>query len=135
MKNNKAMANAQQQYLKSKILTASPSELTLMLYDGIIQFCNRAITAIREKDIEKTNYNIKKAERIIGELKMTLNYKYPVAREFDIVYNYLLRRLHDANIQKDEAPLQECIVHTRTMRETWKKVMEKEINQKARDKE
>ena len=53
-----------QQYNNSKILTASPAELTLMLYEGAIKFCNIAIMGIEQKDIEKAHKNIMKTERI-----------------------------------------------------------------------
>ena len=58
--------NAYQQYNNNKILTASPAELTLMLYDGCIKFCNMAIMAIDQKDVQKAHTNIQKAEKIIG---------------------------------------------------------------------
>ena len=45
-------------YANNKITTASPAELTLMLYEGAIKFCNIAITATEEKDIEKAHKNI-----------------------------------------------------------------------------
>ena len=60
-----ALPNAYAQYNNSKVLTASPAELTLMLYDGAIKFCNVAIIAVEQKDIEKANNNILKVERII----------------------------------------------------------------------
>ena len=68
--------NIAQEYNRNKILTASPAELTLMLYEGAIKFCNIAIVAIEKKDYEKANINIKKAENIITEFKVTLNHKY-----------------------------------------------------------
>ena len=63
-------------YNNSKILTASPAELTLMLYDGAIKFTNIAIAAIEQKDIEKAHNNIMKTERIIIEFQSTLDHKY-----------------------------------------------------------
>ena len=62
-----ALPNAYAQYNNSKILTASPAELTLMLYDGAIKFCNIAIMGIEQNDIEKAHNNIVKVERIINE--------------------------------------------------------------------
>lgn len=118
-------SKAQQQYLKSKILTASPAELVLMLYDGCIKFCNQAIFAINSHDIEKANTNIQKAERIVTELKVKLNFKYKVANDFDNIYTYLLIRLHDANIHKNADILRECINHLRLTRETWIQVIDK----------
>ena len=108
-------------------MTASPAELTLMLYDGAIKFCNIAIRAIEEKDIEKAHNNIVKVENIIDEFRATLNHKYPVAKEFDNVYAYLSRRLLEANMKKDKDILEEVLKHLRTMRDTWKEVM-KETN-------
>ena len=118
-----AVRNPYAAYANSKIMTASPAELTLMLYDGAIKFCNIAIMGIQEKDIEKAHNNIIKVERILREFLNTLDHKYPVAKDFENVYNYLIRRLHEANIQKDEEILQEVLKHLRTMRDTWKEVM------------
>lgn len=111
-------------YNNSKIMTASPAELTLMLYDGAIKFCNIAIMGIEENNIEKAHINIKKVEAIIAEFVATLDHKYEVAKDFENVYNYLLDRLVMANIKKDTEILQEVLEHLRTMRDTWKQVME-----------
>ena len=115
-------------YNNSKILTASPAELTLMLYDGAIKFTNIAIMAIEKKDIEKAHNNILKTERIIIEFQSTLDDKYPVAKDFDAVYSYLLLRLREANMKKDAEILEEVLKHLRTMRDTWKEVMAKTAN-------
>ena len=58
-----ALPNAYGQYNNSKILTASPAELTLMLYEGAIKFCNVAITAVENKDIEKAHIHIQKKQK------------------------------------------------------------------------
>lgn len=110
-------------YANSKIKTASPAELTLMLYEGAIKFCNIAIAGIEENDIEKAHINIMKAERIISEFQATLDHKYPVAEDFDNVYKYLKQRMMEANVKKDKEILEEVLVHLRTMRDTWKEVM------------
>lgn len=112
-----------QQYEKSKILTASPAELTLMLYEGAIKFANIAVMAIEKGDVEKAHNNIRKVERIIEEFQVTLNHKYPVAKDFDEVYKYLQQRLLEANIKKDKEIMEEVLRHLRTMRDTWKDVM------------
>ena len=110
-------------YANNKITTASPAELTLMLYDGAIKFCNIAIEAIEEKNIPKAHNNIMKVENIIQEFQVTLNHKYSVAEDFDNVYSYLMSRLVEANLKKDAEILQEVLGHLRTMRDTWKEVM------------
>ena len=110
-------------YANNRITTASPAELTLMLYEGAIKFCNIAIVAIENKDFAKANLNIQKAERIIGEFQATLDFKYPVAKDFDNVYRYMMERLIQANLKKDTVILEEVLKHLRTMRDTWKEVM------------
>lgn len=110
-------------YANNKIMTASPGELTLMLYEGAIKFCNLAIEGVQNKDVQKAHNNIMKVERIIEEFQATLNRQYPVAKDFDNVYNYLMERLREANLKKDEAILEEVLKHLRTMRDVWKEVM------------
>lgn len=120
-----ALPNAYGRYNNSKILTASPAELTLMLYEGAIKFCNIAIMAIEGKDIEKAHTHIQKTERIIDYFRQTLDMKYPVAEDFERVYSYLSQRLIEANVRKDKEILEEVLGHLRTMRDTWKEVMKK----------
>ena len=110
-------------YANNKILTASPAELTLMLYEGAIKFANLAIAGMETNDIEKAHTNIIKVERIIEEFQSTLDHKYPVAKDFDEVYNYLMMRLREANLKKDKEIMEEVLKHLRTMRDTWKEVM------------
>lgn len=125
-----ALPNAYlQQYNNSKILTASPAELTLMLYEGAIKFCNIAIVAVEHKDIQKAHTNIVKTQKIIEHFRITLDMSYPVAQDFDRVYKYLEQRLLQANIKKDKEILEEICMHLRSMRDTWKEVMR--INGKA----
>ena len=110
-------------YKNNSIQTASPAELTLMLYDGAIKFCNIALGAIENGDIQKANTNIIKAENIITEFRATLDFKYPVAKDFELVYDYIYRRLVEANIHKDAEVLTEALTYIREMRDTWKEVM------------
>ena len=111
-------------YANNKISTASSADLVLMLYEGAIKFCNLAIVAIENKEIEKAHKNIMKVERIIQEFQITLDYKYATAKDFNEVYTYLLERLQEANFRKDKAILEEVLKHLRTMRDTWKQVMQ-----------
>ena len=115
--------NPYAQYNNNKIMTASPQELTLMLYDGAIKFNNIAITAIEENDIQKAHTNIMKVQRIIEEFQMTLDFKYEVANDINNVYNYIMGRLREANMTKDKEILEEVSTHLHTMRDTWKEAM------------
>ena len=115
--------NPYESYANVKAYTATPGQLTLMLYDGAIKFCNLAIAAVEKKKIEVANTNIKKVEAIIDEFRATLDFKYPVAEDFDNVYKYLSQRLVEANLHKDKAILEEVLRHLRAMRDTWAEIM------------
>lgn len=118
-----ALPNAYAQYSNNKVLTASPAELVLMLYDGAIKFCNIALVAIDAKDIPKAHTNIIKAQKIIDHLRITLDMSYPVAQDFDNIYAYVAKRLVEANVSKDKEILEEVCTHLRSVRDTWKEVM------------
>lgn len=115
--------NPYAQYNRNKIMTASPAELTLMLYDGAIKFCNIAIMGIEQGDVQKAHNNIMRVQKIIEEFQITLNFKYAIANDFNNVYNYIMKRLREANMTKDKAILEEVLEHLHTMRDTWKEVM------------
>lgn len=123
-----AVKNAYAQYNNNKVLTASPAELTLLLYEGAIKFCNVAIMGLEENNLEKVHVNIKKAQAIIEELQSTLNHSYKVAEDFDRLYRYIYGLLVDANIHKDKEILERALNEIRGMRDTWKEVMKSSRN-------
>lgn len=118
-----ALPNAYAQYNNNKVMTASPGELTLMLYEGAIKFCNIAEAAVEQKDIQKAHTNIIKVQHIIDYLRQTLDMKYPVAQDFERIYVYLSERLVAANMKKDKAILEEVNEHLHSVRDTWKEIM------------
>ncbi len=118
-------------YANNRILTATPAELTLMLYDGAIKFGNIARTAMENGEIEKAHNNIMKVRNIITEFQATLNHSYEVSKEFNRVYEYIKFCLTEANIKKDIEMMDRALSTLRVMRETWKQVMELNRTMKA----
>ncbi len=118
-----ALPNAYSQYNNNKIMTASPAELTLMLYEGAIKFCNIAESAVEQKDVQKAHNNIVKVQKIVDYLRQTLDMKYEVAQDYERIYLYLGQRLVEANIKKDKSILEEVNTHLHSVRDTWKEVM------------
>ncbi|MCL2400920.1 MAG: flagellar export chaperone FliS [Defluviitaleaceae bacterium] len=117
------MHNPYEKYKNNSVNTATKEELTLMLYDGAVRFCNQAITAMQEKDILKTNELIIKVQNIIREFQITLDKKHEISHQLNQMYDYLYHRVIEANIKKDEEMLTEVRDHLRTMRDTWKEAM------------
>ena len=119
-KNNNA---AYQQYQNNMVNTASPQELTLMLYNGLIKFLNLAIKGIEEKSIEKTNNYILRSQDIIEEFIRTLDMNYEVSSGMSALYDYINNRLIEANIKKDKAIIEEVRGFAEDMRDTWAQAM------------
>ncbi|WP_117168773.1 flagellar export chaperone FliS [Paraliobacillus sediminis] len=117
---------AQQQYQAYKnnsVNTASPGELTLMLYNGCLKFIKQAKKGIEEKNFEKKNINIQKAQKIIRELMLTLDQKTEISDQFMPLYDYMNVRLMEANVQNDLEILEEVDSLVKEFRDTWKEVI------------
>ncbi|RJS60494.1 flagellar export chaperone FliS [Bacillus sp. PK3_68] len=120
-----AMKNPYQTYSNNAVTTASPGELTLMLYNGCLKFISQAKQAIAAQNIEVKNTNIQKAQAIIQELMVTLNMDMTVSENLLSLYDYLNRRLIEANIKNDIAILEEVEGFVIEFRDTWKDVIQK----------
>jgi flagellar protein FliS len=116
--------NPYQSYQENAVQTASPGELTLMLYNGCLKFIKLARKAIEEKNMEERNTNLLKAQKIIRELMVTLNMEYDVAKPMMLMYDYIYRRLVEANIKNDVAILEEVEGYVTEFRDTWKQVIQ-----------
>lgn len=112
-----------QAYQNNSVETASPGELTLMLYNGCIKFIKAARKAMENEEIEKKNLNIQKAQSIIQELMVTMNQKYEISQEILPLYDYMNRRLIEANTKNDPKILDEVQDLTLEFRDTWKQVI------------
>ena len=117
--------NVAEIYKNSKEQTASKEDIITMLYDGAIKFCNIAIAELELNHIENVNINMKKAQRIIEELILTLDKKYPVSRDFEQVYEYIMELLVQANIKKDKEFIERACNEIRGMRDTWIEVVKR----------
>ncbi|WP_368297454.1 flagellar export chaperone FliS [Cytobacillus firmus] len=119
-----AVSNPYQSYQQNSVNTASPGELTLMLYNGCLKFIHQAKKAIEEKNIELKNTNIQKAQSIIQELMVTLNMDIEVSKNMMSLYDFMNRRLMEANIKNDASILDEVEGLVTEFRDTWKEVIQ-----------
>ncbi|KAA9018037.1 flagellar export chaperone FliS [Niallia endozanthoxylica] len=119
-----SVQNPYQSYKQNSVTTASPGELTLMLYNGCIKFIRMAKRAMAEKNIEEKNTNLIKAQKIIQEFMVTLNMDIPVSKDMMSLYDFLLRRLIEANTKNDPAILDEVEGFVTEFRDTWKEVIQ-----------
>lgn len=119
-----AVNNPYQAYQQNSLNTASPAELTLMLYNGCLKFIHQGKIAIQAKNIEEKNTNLVKAQKIIQEFMVTLNMDIPVSKDLLAMYDYLNRRLMEANLKNDVAILDEVSGFVTEYRDTWKQVIQ-----------
>jgi flagellar protein FliS len=115
--------NALNQYKENSVYTASPEELTLMLYNGLVKFIMQARSGLESKDTEKAHSGIIKAQNILDYLQKALDKQYEVSSGLDMVYDYMIRRLVEANIKKDNEILAEVLDFAKELRETWSQAM------------
>lgn len=115
--------NVYNQYKENSINTASPEELTLMLYNGLIKFIMRGIDCIEKKNMEDANNNIIRAQDIVQEFINTLDMRYEISGNLNSIYDYMLRRLIDANVSKDKVILEEVLEFAKILRDTWEEAM------------
>lgn len=119
-----ATHNPYQAYQHNSVTTASPGELTLMLYNGCLKFIGKAITAIENNDISERNTNIQKAQNIIRELMVTLNMDMEVSKNMIVLYDYMLDQLMNANVKNDVQALKDAEALVTEFRDTWKQVIQ-----------
>lgn len=120
-------------YQAQSVLTASPGQLVLMLYDGALRFIGQAVVALKSPEgtagrIEAANKNLQRAQAIIAELQGNLNIEIggDYARNLDRLYDYHQRRLFEANIKKDPKPAEEVEGLVRQLRDGWAEMLRKD---------
>ena len=113
-------------YLRTKILTASPEELRLMLYDGAIKFCRQAKDGLDQKNFEQSYNGLTRAQKIVLELSTSLNSAIDpdLYEKLNSLYTYIYRLLVDANLERSAAKVEEAIGLIEYEKETWKLLMQ-----------
>lgn len=108
-------------YRHTQVVSGSPLELVVMLYDGALRFMHAAQEAIARGDIPARRTAVSRALAIISELQSTLNMEHggDIAVSLDDLYRYASLRLLDATARNDAAPIEEAIGIFRTLREGW----------------
>ncbi|KPB05642.1 flagellar export chaperone FliS [Bacillus sp. CHD6a] len=119
-----AMKNPYQAYQQNSVNTATPGELTLMLYNGAIKFMKLAKKGMEDKNIEMKNTNLIKAQKIVQELMVTLDSSHDVGKSMMTMYDYMNRRLIDANLKNDSSIVDEVEGLMMEFRDAWKQVIQ-----------
>jgi flagellar secretion chaperone FliS len=113
--------NAYNVYRQTQAETASPGELVVMLYRGAIRFVARGVEAIEARDVQAAHNNMVRAQAIISELMGSLDLERggELAQNLMQIYDYMQRRLIDANMRKDPVPAREVEHLLRELLPSW----------------
>jgi flagellar protein FliS len=113
--------NAQDAYLESRILSASPIELVKLLYQAAIESVRDARRHLANRDIAARARAISKASMVLAELTVSLDHERgrDVSRGLARLYDYMSRRLIEANLQQTDPPLEEVLGLLLTLVEGW----------------
>ena len=117
------MVNAAEAYRQQRILNAPPEHLTLMLYNGCLKFIDDGIESLNNKDYEAANNLLQRAQRIISEFRLTLNFDYEISNQLLPLYNYIYDRLVEGNIKSDLAQIEEAKGMITELRDAWVQAM------------
>lgn len=115
---------APKSYQLNDILTAPPGRLIVLLYDGAGRFLRQAAAAMRAGDIQRSNSSMQRAEAIINELLVTLNYDEggDIAASLRDVYLFCRRQLGEARIERDAEKVDEVVALLAELREAWAQI-------------
>lgn len=117
------MYNASQIYQTNAVQTASPQELSLMLYNGCLKFIKLASRALEEKNIEQKHIHLVKAQAIITQFRITLDMDIPISKDLDVLYMFINEKLIEANTTNNQETLALAEDLVRELRDTWKTMM------------
>lgn len=120
-------ARASQEYLKSAVMTASPEQLQLMLLDGAVRHAQRGKEALEKSDIAGAFNGFERAQRIVLELNNGLRREVnpELVDQMAALYDFIYRRLIDANIHREVEAAEEALRILRHQRETWAMLIER----------
>lgn len=125
--------NGAQSYLRTRVLTATPEQLQMMLFDGAIRFAEQARPALLAKDWEASYLALSRAQKIITELTGSLKHDTApdLCGRLASLYNFVYRKLVDASVSHNIDSLDEALKILRYQRETWALLLDQLARQKA----
>ncbi len=114
-------------YLRDSVLTATPEQLQLMLYDGAIRYSLQARDAVERKDYETSYEKLMRAQHIVLEMQSGLKFDVnpPLCERVASIYNFLYRTLVNACTNRDVKAVDDAVRVLRIERETWQLLVDK----------
>ncbi len=123
----------QNAYLRTKVMTANPAELRLMLFDGAIKFAEQGRAGLAERDYEQAYNGITRCQDIVMELLNTLqpSQQPEICKNLAALYTFMYTRLVNATTEREPGMVDEVIELLRYERETWQMVLDRLVEENA----
>ncbi len=116
-----------QAYKKTQVQTADQGKLILMCYDGTISFLKQAQKAHEEKNIQTRDELLSKSMNLLWELDNGLNFETgEIAYNLDSLYNYMIRRITEAQFYDNMEVLKEVVHYLQELKESWEAIIQKQ---------
>ncbi len=114
-------------YLRNAVMTATPEQLQLMLYDGAIRFASQGADAIEQDDYEASFETLSRAQKIVLELRAGIRREVnpELCEQMTQLYHYIYQRLVDGSINRDAETIREAVKLLEYQRETWALLLER----------
>ena len=101
--------NPYQKYQQQSIMTMTPGELLLKLYDETIKQLRYGEVALQQNQYDRANTSLQKAQRIISHLNKTLAMEYEIAQNLEALYDFFSYKITQANVHKDATHITEIL--------------------------
>lgn len=118
-----ALTDPYMQYRQNAAQTAAPGELTMMLYNGLVRFVKQAISNLEQKDYSGSHKALVRSQEIVAYLNETLDPRFELSGNMSALYDFMARRLMEANIKKDAQIAGEVLELADELRDTWQQAL------------
>ncbi|NLH00542.1 MAG: flagellar export chaperone FliS [Clostridiales bacterium] len=113
------MTNPYQAYKQQSVMTMTPGQMLVAVFDELIKQLKMSQIAFEKNDIPEINRTLQKAQRIINELRGSLNFEYSIANDLNDIYNYFNRAIINANVKKDAADIGDILQMVTELRDAF----------------
>lgn len=113
------MTNPYQTYKQQSVMTMTPGQMLVAVFDELVKQLNISLIAFEKKDISEINRSLQKSQHIVNELKGTLNFDYSISNNLNDIYNYFNRVIINANVKKDSSEIKDVLQMVTELRDAF----------------
>ena len=113
------LQNKYQAYKQQSVMTMTQGEMLNTLYDGLLKALYAAKGGLETRDYSVANRELIRAQKILNYLKTTLNHQYEIANNLEMLYNFFLQQIVQANVRKSSEHMDDVIEMVTQLRDAF----------------